>query len=637
MVSRWCILVIWLLLLLAMNTIHAQNGYMADRKFQAWLAKRPYISEIHIEGNSFIKTDDIRESLHARVHSFWQTLRGGSQDRVMRYTAYRDTLAVKYMYIREGFINVRVNESYEIAVKDSSAIVTVLIEEGDRYLIGDVKLEANEYLPFHDRLRHLVRGLKRQEAVDLIRLNKMAFDMKTVFSNNGYPYAQVSADIDSSSVPVATGITFRAQEGPLVRFGQLQIQNLKKYPEYVVRREITFKPGEIYSRKKIQDSQKRLYSTNLFNSINLKVKQDSGSVPGQVLPPDTLPDFVFSGISRKPHAVSAKTGASQDNQQDLIWSLSSTWEKRNLFGSRYFELLLQTEYIIFTQWRPLSHRFQFRYREPWFLGLRLPMILTAWYEPGVRSQIQPSRIQRYSVDLSTTKEWSASLYGTLGFQYENVNIYGVDEDEILAIRDTIRVRRKLTATLVRDSRRDKFIPISGSYTTYYAQYVGGPLGGDDSFIKLEWSWARYQRALGFAVFATRLKTGWVKEFGDAHSVPTDDRFFLGGANSIRGFGENSIGPRDEEGTNVGANTYLIFNQELRFPLFWKFWGSVFTDLGNGWGSFSDANFDSLLFSYGGGLQFISPAGPIRLDYGHRLESGGYSEGDRWHITILYAF
>jgi outer membrane protein insertion porin family len=167
--------------------------------------------------------------------------------------------------------------------------------------------------------------------------------------------------------------------------------------------------------------------------------------------------------------------------------------------------------------------------------------------------------------------------------------------------------------------------------------VGGFLGGDDSFYKLEYSWARYQPAFARAVYATRLKAGWVKEFGSSHDVPSNDRFYLGGANSIRGFKENSVGPVNDQGAGVGANAYTIFNQELRIPLFWRFWGSVFADIGNGWESLSAINVNDLLFAYGAGLQFVSPAGPIRLDYARHLESGRYKESDRLHLTILYAF
>lgn len=321
-----------------------------------------------------------------------------------------------------------------------------------------------------------------------------------------------------------------------------------------------------------------------------------------------------------------------------------------MFTFRRVELSYTSRFVSFSGFklRPLLHRFQFRYTEPWFMKVRLPMTLTGRFEPGVLSQKGPYRTQIWSLGLSSRKEWSPKLFALILGEYESVNIYGIGEDQAIVIRDQeeISIRRKLTATLVRDTRLDKFIPRSGSFTTYYAQYVGGFLGGDNSFVKFEFSWARYQPLVGPIIFATRLKSGLVQEFGSSASVPTNDRFYLGGANSIRGFRENSIGVREFDSissapavdtTNIGSRVYLIFNSELRFPLMWKFWGSAFTDIGNGWEDISGIHPDDLLFSFGGGLQFISPAGPIRVDYAHHLENGFYQEDDRWHITILYAF
>ncbi len=614
----------------------AQIPNAAHKKYQSWLAARPYISSIVISGNRFISDSKIKSQLFSRRNSFWQSLKTGSRNRVLRYTAHRDTLAIKYLYLTEGFLNVKINETFDISEMDSSAIVRINIDEGSRYLVGRVTLTANDSLAFYDELRRTVSELKTGDPVDPIKISATVFDLKTIFANNGHPYAEVEQTLDTTTGPANVLITFKAREGPLVRFGRLNIKNLSNYHPSLVRREITFKEGELYSRERIIESQKRLYSTNLFNSINLDIDRDNinGSGSGTR---DTLPDFMFSAIERKPHFVSLRTGAGQDPQQDLVWDFSTAWGKRNIFRSRRAEISVQSRYIIFTQWRPLSHRFQIRYTEPWFINLRMPLTLTARFEPGVRSQLLPYRVQRWSVSLSTRKEWSEGLYAVISGEYENVNIYGIEGEEKEAIQDTIRVRRKFTVLLVRDTRIDKFVPGSGSFTTYLMQYVGGLLGGNDSFIKLEYSWARYQTAIGRAVYATRIKTGWVKEYGDAHSVPADDRFYLGGANSIRGFRENTIGPRDADDINVGANAYAVFNQEIRFPIYWRFWGSVFTDMGNGWESFSEVNFDSILFSYGTGIQFLSPAGPIRLDYAHRMENGIYKEDSRFHITILYAF
>ncbi len=615
-------------------------------KYSSWRAKRPHIKQIIIEGNDFISDAEIKGRLFSRQDSFFQRLKSGNRNRVLRYTPNRDTLEVRYLYLRQGFLNVGITESFEISLPDSNAIVRISIVEGERFLVRTSSLTADKSIPFYNELTNQVNRMAVGDPVDPLKISDLLFELKAVYANNGYPYANVNQVIDTALGVGNSVIEFITESGPLVHFGEVIIEEQNNYAPLLAEREISIKKGEKYSRAEIIKSQRNLYSTNLFHSIHLGIKE---AVNDSSL--NTNPDFYFSAIERKPHFVSLNTGASQDSAQDLTWDFSAAWGKRNIFVSRRTELSYTSRFVSFEgfKWRPLLHRFQVRFTEPWFLKLRLPLTLTGRFEPGVKSQKGEYRTQVWSLGLSSRKEWSRQLFALISGEYESLNIYGVAESEADIIRDQedISIRRKLTATLVRDTRLDKFIPRSGSFTTYFAQYVGGFLGGDDSFVKFEFSWARYQPMVGPIIFASRLKSGLVQEFGNSKTVPTNDRFYLGGANSIRGFNENSIGVRQFDTTaynppvvdtvNIGSRVYLIFNSELRFPIKWKFWGSIFTDIGNGWEKISKIHPDQLLFSYGAGLQFISPAGPIRLDYAHHLENGFYLEDDRWHITILYAF
>ncbi|MCK5125010.1 MAG: BamA/TamA family outer membrane protein [candidate division Zixibacteria bacterium] len=645
------IIILSLICFFCAASISAQSAYKRDKLYRSWLADEPYISIINIEGNEFFSDSKIRSRLYSRTNSIWQSLKSGSRNKVLRYTVNRDTLEVQYLYLKEGFLNIIVNEQVEVYPVDSSAIIYISINEGRRFIIGEVRLTINDSLPFARTIRDLAHNMRVGEPVNPVKLNTILFSLKTVCSNNGYPYAEFIHKIDSSLGPQNTKIFITGSEGPFVRFGDVLIDSLRIYSPELARREITFKKGEPYSREKIFDTQKRLYRTGLFNSINLDFSKKNGG-NGKEKTLDINPDFRFSAIERKAHYIALKTGASQDSLQDLTWDFSTSWGKRNIFTSRRVEFSINSRFVIFTDWRIIRHRYQMRFTDPWFAGFRLPITLTARFEPGVRSQIQDYRIQKWLLALSTRKEWSEQFYAVFSGEYENVNIYAVSDIAAAEIKNEqeISVRRKFTAVIVRDTRIDKFVPKSGSYTTYFTQYVGGFLGGDDSFLKFEFSWARYQPGFASIIYATRLKGGWVKEFGSSSEVPLNDRFYLGGANSIRGFDENSIGPRvteytinpndssfSEQTVNVGSNAYFIFNQEFRFPLFWKFWGSTFVDIGNGFESLSDLSPDKLLFSYGAGLQFMSPAGPLRLDYAYRLDREGYGKGDRWHITILYAF
>jgi outer membrane protein insertion porin family len=128
----------------------------------------------------------------------------------------------------------------------------------------------------------------------------------------------------------------------------------------------------------------------------------------------------------------------------------------------------------------------------------------------------------------------------------------------------------------------------------------------------------------------------VSEFGESEFVPSRDRFFLGGAFTLRGFDENSVFPVDGQGRE-GGETIALVNFELRHALFWKFWSSLFIDSGLNAPNLELLRWDQFVFSGGAGLQFMSPVGPIRLDYGQRAPVHGIDPGGRIHLSILYAF
>ena len=124
-------------------------------------------------------------------------------------------------------------------------------------------------------------------------------------------------------------------------------------------------------------------------------------------------------------------------------------------------------------------------------------------------------------------------------------------------------------------------------------------------------------------------------------VAPHNRFLLGGANTIRGFQERSLGPKIvSESGNVsyeGGNFYVLSSFELRFPIFWRVYGQLFTDIGNLWVDIPDAKFNELRVTAGPGIAVATPVGPIRLDYGFQLINPEKDYNKRLHLSILYAF
>lgn len=618
-----------------------------DRATLRWIRSKPPIDSIAISGNNFFKVSEIKKRMYSRERSWRSAIKGDRRTRIQRETYGRDTLEIKYLYLSNGFLGVQVQEQFEVLGKDSAALIRVVVDEGRRFCYGEKTITGLFDPGFAYRFEKVAARLEEREPISLFDLHQTSFDMKTILANEGYPYATVTFDVDTNSANPFTPVTFNIEADSLVRFGEVLIEGTQKYPEYTARRELKVKRGEIYRRNAIIDSQRRLFESGYFSTVRLdRVNEVTDRLN---------PDFILRVRERKPLYVTIKTGAGQSQVRDLTWNFSAGLGKRNFLGSRRYDLLAQLSFSVGRDTRLLNHNYRLRLTEPWFLGIRMPLALTGRFDPGVRDPVQDYRIERWSVSVSTTKNFGLKIRTSLGAEYEKVNIFGISEDRLELreqLQDTISVRRKLYGTFRRDSRDDIFIARRGSLSDISIEYFGGFLGGEDHFYKIAASWSSYQVVWPGWISATRFKVGLAKEFGESDLVPVEDRFYLGGANTVRGFKENTLGPAFEDGDPKGANYIFIFNQEFRWRTLQVFsvvpllkdlfrslplWQSVFIDVGNGFTHTSEFKLSSLACGYGTGIQIVSPAGPIRLDYVRRIKTDKIDFADRWHFTILYAF
>ncbi|MCX6828535.1 MAG: BamA/TamA family outer membrane protein [candidate division Zixibacteria bacterium] len=606
-----------------------------DAALNRWLKKKPVISAIEVEGNNYFPDSKIKSVMFSRKGNILRTIKSDRRRRVQRETIIHDTSEVKYIYLSSGFLGIRIKETFEPIPPDSGALVKITIDEGRRFYYGKITLSGPYDVSFKRELFGITSRFKANQPADPFKLKQALYDCKSVLANNGYPYAAADCRIDTTLGDSTAAVEFIVSSDSLVHFGRVHLIGVGEYDSSLVRRGLTIKSGEIYRRRDIIESQKRLLITGNYLTLQLyAAEKDTANVARRL-----HPDFILNLKEKKAQYVSIQTGAGQNPYKDLIWDFSLAWGKRNFLRSRRLEISTSSSFVVFTEWRVLNHSYRLQVTEPWFLGLRMPMTLTGRIEPGVRSAVQPYRIQTWSVSLETNWEPQYRFKIYTGLEYKSVNIYGLSLADQIKLRQErgITVRRKLYINISRDARDHPFVPAAGSLTGFRLEYAGGFLGGDESFVYSETSWGRYQKLWPGWILATRIKIGYVREFGASKSVPIDVRFYTGGANSIRGFVENGLGPQSKDGTPEGANVLLIANQEFRYPIIGKFWGSLFSDIGNGFRDWADIKPTSLAIAYGIGLQFISPAGPIRVDYARRVRTKTIDSGHRFHFTILYAF
>jgi outer membrane protein insertion porin family len=190
----------------------------------------------------------------------------------------------------------------------------------------------------------------------------------------------------------------------------------------------------------------------------------------------------------------------------------------------------------------------------------------------------------------------------------------------------------ITNTISRVTTNDYYRPTRGmdaSLTWEYAGFLGGSYNYSRETVSIAQFFPLYKD-----IFALMLKGRWGTINGSqGQQVPVSELFTLGGMNTIRGFDYSQIGPTDNYGNVVGGNRMVVFNAEITFPIgkIPGLSGVVFLDAGNAYDNMIDLS--NMKKSFGAGIRWVTPMGPLRLEYGKVIDPGPYDPDGKWDFTI----
>ena len=613
----------------------------AVRQRRRVLAAKSVIRSVTVSGQQRFSDKEIRKRMHSKVSSQFDFIPGWPSRRLRRDSDRLDSLALHNWYHSQGYLDVQLELDYAfIDTTQRTAAVHVTVSEGTQTLLAGVTMEAPDQ-PVNRAIEPAMERFELDRPFNPFLLQQIQFDIKEAYANTGYPYAVVTADTTFTFNRRQVRIALRCDPGPPVRFGAITLPELKWTKEKAVRRELTFRSGSTYSREALIKSEEWLYLSGLFDYVALE------AVTGSLLV-DTTPAFRIRGVERKPLFINARTGLRQDLQFNMIWGTQVEVGDRNFTGrGRQLRVFALADIITEAEDDPFSlrlvpSRFRFAgaFTEPWPVGLRLPTTLEIAYEPPIPDPLRPYTIQRWQGLMTLLKRWSLKNQAWLRFEYEKVDIFDVDPDaaERFKADSGLQATSSITLGMRRDGRDAPLAPTRGSLTFGALKYAGGFLGGDNDYIQLEGSWSRYyRREASVNTVAHRLLLGYLQATRDDLRVPSQELYFLGGANTVRGFRENSLGPRDSLGDPIGGQFLIVGNLELRRPLLGRLWMSLFVDIGNLWNRINDFKMTEWNVGAGIGLQFMSPVGPLRVDYARRVIRVDEEPGGQLHLSIGYAF
>jgi len=633
------------------------------------LEKTREVRNVEIQGNKAFSSRRLRGLLRTRGGSFW---------RPWRHTPYRsdflrfDRAALQSYYRRRGYLSALVDSVRTDPVKgsDSKVDVSFFLSEGPLSRLTGIAFTGTDPVPEAD-----VRKVLKQKPGDPADITRMEADRQAVedhYANLGYAAVQVTDSVQVDSTRV--GIVYRIVPGVIALLGRTSVEGLRITRGKVVTRELTVHQGDVLSRKKLADSQQRIYDTGLYSDVVFE-RGDIDSVT-------RMADLHLTVRERKMAWVDAGFGYGTLDQLRL----TSEWGHRNIGREGIRFVVTGRMGIRLTppdsgQSKSIlgNRRVDASLTQPWTFGTRTRTTLGSYAEQEVQTQTGDRRIlevplKAYGAALAFRRDLTLFSHGTVSFEHRHV----ISDSSQLPLAPGVESKsyttRRVGLSVERDTRRDPFDPKGGSDLIGNTVVAGGVTKGSANFLKFSGSAAKYIPLRRRLTLAMRVQAGYVNPFGHFEGqvdtlrelllIPLEDRFVIGGASSVRGYFENEIGSRlegvDSLGNpvrvNQGGEVLLQGNLEARFPLIWILSGAVFLDAGNVWERPNDitlrrvftiagpgAGYSDMRYSVGGGIRIGTPVGPVRFDYGWKLRRAKASEADlsstrgTFHFSLGQAF
>lgn len=430
----------------------------------------------------------------------------------------------------------------------------------------------------------------------------------------GHADAVVRIEQEPDTARARVHLVARIDPGPIVHVGDVLFEGAKRTRPRFLANRVELEAGDVHDAAALRKDVRRLYRTGLFSEVRTRL---DGEGPTR--------DLVFELLERSSREVYVEPGY---GSYELL-RLKAGYRDRNLFGSG---LGWRTEGTAAIR----ALRATSTLTDPWLFDRDLIGDLRIEYDK--REEPSFVRLQR-GVGAFVTKEWTSRHSSSFGYQYRRSEVRdvtivesGLEDDPDVIDLSTLRFTQRS------DGRDDVFVPSSGVFAEGTLEYGSDALGSELNFLRSTLTLSNY-RALGaLTVLAASFRTGVIVPFAEDDSIPLQERFFNGGASSVRSFRESELGPRDVNGEPIGGETYTTLGVELRRAFTASMQGALFVDAGNVAVDHRDYfEFADMRYGIGAGFRYVLPIGPLRFDFGVNPDPEPGEDDWAAHFSIGMAF
>ncbi|KPL07790.1 hypothetical protein AMJ86_02805 [bacterium SM23_57] len=570
--------------------------------------KKMKIREVEINGNAAVDDHRILRLMISRPSKFLK--------RVYYYPEILtdDIANIERFYQRNGYLNAKIRE-FQVEFDSVNAYVDlkIAIEEGPLTRVEGIAVFGNTV--FEDSLLLKKVKQKKEDPFKRTEVQNGMLSMLSLYAEEGYLNAAIQPDIRINEDNHLAIIDFIVKEGSQFAIADLRIDTLRKTRKNVVQRELLFKTGEIVRYSRLQESQRRLYLTGLFESVFIRpVATSSGD--------STQKDILIEVKESLSSEFNAKAGYGSVEKvggkvEILTTNLSGTARKISAGASANF----------------IKRRVEMSFTEPWTLNTRFRTDLNLFFEfldePGYQ-------LSRYGGKITEGRSLGRSSSVSLSYRYENGEIKHVNVYPLPTEYDT--KIRSLSLSLTRDTRDNIFNPKRGTYSEWTNEIAGAFLKGNHTFFRSVVRVKCFKSLDLNTVVGSAIEVGWIDYFGDSNEIPLTERFYAGGPNSLRGFRYEMVGPLHNQEIPVGGNMKVVWNAlEIRRAVYKIIGIGAFLDVGNVWSFVSQAKLPSLRTSIGAGIRANTSIGILRLDYGFNINPRDWEPSGQLYFSMGHAF
>ncbi len=568
--------------------------------FQIVENQKVLIDSIRFDGNKFFSNRKLRGFMETKQKWFmsWLTNAGTYRDEVLR----NDVLIIADQYQNNGYINVKVGEPV-VKLNEARDALEVLIgiTEGEQYRIGQIEFTGDLLEP----VSTLRSKLKSEPGAIFSRADVRAdiISLTDLYGDKGYAFTNVSPLTKPLAENKTVNLTYDMEKGELVHIERISIAGNTKSRDKVVRREMRVTESGLFSATGMKRSKQNLMNTGYFEEANISTSKGSSGNLLNVnvdVKEKSTGSFSIGGGYSSLDGVIGQGSVSQTNFLGL--GLKANFSASLGGSSSTFAIGLTDPYFRDTKWTLGMDIYR---SERDYLDYTRRVTggdIKAGYP--INDDISTFMMYKYEIKKLFDPEDAYEKYNEI-----DPDNYPLDTTTTSSIM----------ASITHNNTDYRLDPSTGFVNNLSVEYAG--LGGDNRFAKFTTDHTWFHPLYKKLIFSTKLSFGYIQDVGK--KIPIDDKFYLGGIYSLRGYKSRTVCPTktitvdgDEDRVYMGGSREFFGNTELTFPILAEsgFKGVVFFDYGNSHDKTSKL-FNNILMSYGAGIRWASPLGPLRLEYG----------------------